>query len=369
MSLRPVANPPNPFATEARQWLGPPPAVGVEVYEERAKSILSENDSPDIPFRWSINPYRGCQHACAYCYARPTHEYLGFGAGTDFDTRLIAKVNAAELLRAKLMKKSWRRESINFSGVTDCYQPIEATYQLTRQCLEACYDFRNPVAIVTKGRLILRDLDLLKRLHKVAAARIYLSIPFASDEMSRAIEPYAPPTSVRFETMRQLVDAGLPVGLMLAPVIPALNDRDIPELLRRAAEAGARTAGYTALRLAGSVAPVFLKRVQDALPLKAQRVHSLIRQMRAGRLNDPRFGNRMSGDGEIWDSTRKLFDVSLRRFGLTSLGDERDARRAEVLQRDRFEGAQVDVGSNAPVQPPSLFTKSDHPQQRFLNFG
>jgi len=166
-----------------------------------------------------------------------------------------------------------------------------------------------------------------------------------------------------------LVDAGLPVGLMLAPVIPALNDRDIPELLRRAAEAGARTAGYTALRLAGSVAPVFLKRVQDALPLKAQRVHSLIRQMRAGRLNDPRFGNRMSGDGEIWDSTRKLFDVSLRRFGLTSLGDERDARRAEVLQRDRFEGAQVDVGSNAPVQPPSLFTKSDHPQQRFLNFG
>lgn len=369
MSLRPVANPPNPFLSEARHWLGPPPEVKVEVYEERAKSILSENDSPDIPFRWSINPYRGCQHACAYCYARPTHEYLGFGAGTDFDTRLIAKVNAADLLRAKLMKKSWQRESINFSGVTDCYQPIEATYQLTRQCLEACYDFRNPVAIVTKGRLILRDLDVLQRLNKVAAARIYLSIPFASDEMSRAIEPHAPPTSVRFETMRQLAEAGLSVGLMLAPVIPGLNDRDIPELLRRAAEAGAQTAGYTGLRLAGSVAPVFLKRIAETLPLKAQRIESLVRQMRGGQLNDSRFGNRMSGDGEIWNSTRNLFDVSLRRFGLVSLGDDRNQRASTVLERKKFEGSQVDTERKPESTTPSLFAKSDHPQQNFFQFG
>ena len=188
---RPVSNPPNPWSTTHVEWLEEPPAVQLEVFEEEAKSILATNDSPDVPFRFSVNPYRGCQHACAYCYARPSHQYLGYGAGTDFDSKIVAKTNAAELLRAALAKRGWRRDWIAFSGVTDCYQPLEASYGLTRACLEVCREFKNPVGIVTKSALVRRDVELLRELDRVASVVVYLSIPFADDATGRAIEPLA----------------------------------------------------------------------------------------------------------------------------------------------------------------------------------
>ncbi len=315
--LRPVANPPNPYLSEHREWLEPPPAAKVEVYEETARSILSENDSPDIPFRWSINPYRGCQHACAYCYARPTHEYLGMGAGTDFDTKLIAKVNAPELLRHAFSKRGWEREKVCFSGVTDCYQPIEASYQITRRCLEVCLAFSNAASIITKGCLVLRDVDLLVELNRLAGARVYQSIPFADDKTARLIEPQVPPPSKRFEVMRRLTDAGVSVGVMVSPVIPGLNDTQIPLILRCAAEAGAKSAAYTALHLPRNSAPVFMERIQAAMPDRAGRIESRIREMRSGALNNAAFGARMRGEGPYWSNIEALFRVSAKKYGIS----------------------------------------------------
>jgi DNA repair photolyase len=311
-----VANPPNPHLSQHREWLGPPPAVKLQVYEEQARSILSENDSPDIPFRWSVNPYRGCQHACAYCYARPTHEYLGFGAGTDFDSRLTVKFNAPELLAREFARPGWRGERVCFSGVTDCYQPLEAVYQITRRCLQVCHDFRNPAGIVTKSYLVVRDAELLASLNRRALARVYISIPFADDAMARKVESGAPPPSRRFEALRQLAAAGVPVGVMVAPIIPGLNDRDIPRVLQRAAECGAEWAGYQALRLPGSVKDVFLTRLREHLPAAARRIEGRIRAMRGGGLSDSRFGCRMEGQGAYWESIRQLFDKSVQRWAL-----------------------------------------------------
>ncbi|MFN0135251.1 MAG: radical SAM protein [Phycisphaerae bacterium] len=216
--MRPVENPPNPFASASVEWLGGPPAARLVLFDEHARQILNENDSPDIPFRYSLNPYRGCQHACAYCYARPTHEYLGFGAGSDFDTKICVKTNAPQLLDERLAKRPLGGESIAFSGVTDCYQPIEVNYQLTRQCLQVCLRHRQPVGIVTKSYLIVRDLELLRELGRVARVRVYFSVPFADDAVARLIEPHAPPTSRRFLAMRQFADAGIEVGAMVAPL-------------------------------------------------------------------------------------------------------------------------------------------------------
>ncbi len=317
--MRRVANPPNPYESQYHEWLEPPPPVAVEVYEETARSIVSENDSPDLPFRWSANPYRGCQHACDYCYARPYHEYLGFGAGTDFDTRLVVKINAPELLSQAFQRPSWRGESVNFSGITDCYQPLEAVWGLTRQCLEVCRDHANPAVVVTKGYLVVRDADLLRALDKRAGVTVYLSIPFANDADARLIEPHAPPPSRRFEAIRRLREAGVPVGILVAPLIPGLNDRDIPPILERAVAAGAYSAGYQALRLPGSTEKVFLERLRQKLPMRAERIENRIRDIRDGRLDDSRFGCRMTGQGAYWDSIRRLFAVSVRRFGLQRL--------------------------------------------------
>ena len=316
MLLQQISNPPNPYISAHHEWLEPPPAARLEIYEEHAKTILSENDSPDLPFRWSINPYRGCQHACAYCYARPYHEYLGHGAGTDFDTKLVVKVNAAELLRAALTRKTWRRESINFSGVTDCYQPIEAAYGVTRACLEVCRELANPVMVITKGALVLRDADLLAAIHAKARAGVALSIPFADDAMGKLIEPQAPPPSRRFEVLRRLHEAGLDVGVMVAPIIPGLNDREIPGILGRAAEAGAQWAGHVALKLPRNVAPVFLERLRAALPDRAARVEARIREMRGGGVNDSRFGARMRGSGPYWHGISELFRIAATHHGL-----------------------------------------------------
>ena len=315
MNLRRIDNPPNPYLSEHREWLEPPPEARIEVYEETAGSILSENDSPDLPFRWSVNPYRGCQHACAYCYARPYHEYLGLGAGTDFETKLVVKLNAPELLRRVLRKPTWKGESINFSGITDCYQPLEASYGLTRKCLEVCLECHNPAVIVTRGFLVVRDAELLGRLDARAGARVQFSIPFADGEMTRLFEPFAPPPRRRFEAMRRLRDAGVPVGVLLSPIIPGLNDRDIPRILEQAANAGAQTASFTALRLPGNVERVFLERLREVMPLRADRVMNRIRDIRGGELTDNCFGQRMRGHGPYWDSICELFAISKRRYG------------------------------------------------------
>ncbi|MHC4696086.1 MAG: PA0069 family radical SAM protein [Planctomycetota bacterium] len=316
MKLCVVDNPPNPYLSQHVSWLEPPPEAKIEVFEEVSGSILSRNDSPDLPYTWSVNPYRGCQHACSYCYARCTHEYLGFGAGTDFDTKLIVKLNAAELLRKAFAKRSWTGESVHFSGVTDCYQPLEAVYELTRRCLEVCLDVGNPAYVVTKGFLIVRDADLLSAVNDRAGAHVQISIPFADADACKLIEPQAAPPDRRFEAISRLRRAGVPVGVIVSPIIPGLTDRDIPNILERAAQAGAQSATFTALRLPGSVREVFVKRLHEVMPLRAERILRRIRDIRGGRLNDSRFGERMHGSGPYWESITALFEVSRRRFGL-----------------------------------------------------
>ena len=227
-----------------------------------------------------MNPYRGCFHACAYCYARPTHPYLGFGAGTDFERQIVVKVNIVERLRWTFQKKSWRRELVAFSGNTDCYQPIEAHYQLTRGCLEVCVEHANPVAIITKGKLVRRDVDLLQELQRSAGCRVAVSIPFANDDHARAIEPFASPPSKRFETLRVLSEAGIHTSVALAPIIPGLNDDQIPEILKRASGAGARSAFKSLLRLPLEVGPIFEARLAEAFPLRKAKVMSAIRDVR-----------------------------------------------------------------------------------------
>jgi DNA repair photolyase len=314
-------NPPNRFESVHVEWdeaehEGEGPLAKLEVFEETAKSILAENDSPDLGFRWSINPYRGCYHGCAYCYARPSHPYLGFGAGTDFERKIVVKKNAVALLREAFEKKSWQGETIALSGNTDCYQPLEAKYQLTRGLLEVMEAYRNPVGIVTKGALVRRDVDVLARLAEVAPVRVTFSIGFPDDELGRAMEPWASPISRRFEAMKILADAGIEVGQSLAPVIPGLNDSAIPELLERGKEAGARYAFITLVRLSGEVLPIFTERLERALPLRAEKVKSAIRQMRGGAMSDSRFGARMVGEGERWRTIEQLFALHVKRLGM-----------------------------------------------------
>jgi len=313
-----IANPPNPWASTHVEWLGDPPTARLQIFEEEARSVLTANDSPDIPFRWSVNPYRGCFHGCAYCYARPSHQYLGWGAGTDFDRKLVVKINAPEVLRRELGRRSWRGEAIHFSGNTDCYQPLEAAFELTRHCLEVCLDHRNPVTVVTKGNLIRRDVDLLAQLARVAGASAHISIPFVDPALSRALEPYAASPEQRVETIAQLAAAGVATGVMVAPIIPGLNDREIPEILSAAARAGAVTASMTLLRLPREVLPVFRDRLEATLPERAGKVWNGLRDMRGGQLNDAAFGTRMRGRGARWQVIRDLFALHCRRLGLHS---------------------------------------------------
>ncbi|UCF35193.1 MAG: radical SAM protein [Phycisphaerales bacterium] len=316
MRMRRVDNPPNPYESSHAEWLEPPPPARIEVYEEQARSILSRNESPDLPFEWSVNPYRGCQHACAYCYARTYHEYLGFGAGTDFETRLVAKVNAPELLDAAFRKKSWRRQSVHFSGITDCYQPIEATYELTRRCLEVCLAHANSACIVTKGALVIRDADLLARLNRRAGASVLVSIPFAEAEPCKLLEPQAPPPDRRFEMIRRLREASVPTGVIVSPIVPSLTDHDIPEILERSAAAGATWATFTMLRLPGNVEKVFVRRLAEVMPLRKEKILNGLRAMRGGALNEGRFGCRFYGTGPRWKSIAGLFRIHQQRLGL-----------------------------------------------------
>lgn len=315
--MRPVENPPNPWLTESVEYLDEHvPAARLSVFEDATRSVLSTNDSPDVGFDHSVNPYRGCIHGCLYCYARPSHEYLGFGAGTDFERSIVIKRDPQALLRQAFERRSWKGDKVLFSGVTDCYQPLEASYRLTRSCLEVCLEYRNPVGIVTKGPLIERDLDLLADLHAVTSLNVSVSIPVWDPDHARAVEPFVAPPRRRMETIQRLAEAGLDVGLNIGPMIPGLSDPDIPTLLSRAADAGATRAVLIFLRLPGSVLPVFEKGIRRNLPLRADRILNRVRDARGGKLNDPRFGHRMRGEGPYAQASRDLFEHHVRRLGL-----------------------------------------------------
>lgn len=298
------------------EWLEEPPRAELFVYEEKAKSILTKNASPDLSFDWSLNPYRGCQHACGYCYARPDHQYLGWGAGTDFDRRIVVKTNAPELLDRELGKSSWNGDAIMFSGDTDCYQPLEASYTLTRRCLEVCLRHGNPVDVITKGALVRRDVDVLAALAKGPGGGVFLSIAFSDDDDAHRLEPSVTPPSRRFEAIRALADAGIPVGVAVAPIIPGLNDAQIPEILGRAHAAGARRAFMTMLRLSREVLPVFDERLAQAFPDRAQKVMNAVKDVRGGKLSVSAFGARMRGAGARWDAIEQLFGIHCRRLGM-----------------------------------------------------
>jgi DNA repair photolyase len=466
MRERPTANPANRFAKAVVEYDpgdGPPPS-SVTLLEDHSRSILSHNDSPDLGFRWSCNPYRGCVHACGYCgggdtqilmadgtirllgdiamgdrvvgtlpdggerrfavttvldhwsvrrtaylirladgdpliasgdhrfltergwthvrclsrgdafvgaagavpdtlegavcrlrpvlsvepigeqvlydittgtgdfiangvvshncYARPTHEYLDLGAGTDFDTKIVYKPRAAELLRAAFDARSWKGELVMFSGVTDCYQPFEARLRLTRACLEVCLEYRNPVSVISKSALIERDIDLFRELAAEADCHVSVSLAFLDPEAARAIEPWAPAPARRLKVIEAMAKAGVPVGIMVAPVIPGLNDRDLPALLARAREAGASSAGWALLRLPGAVAPVFEERVRAAMPLRADKILARVRDTRNGRIYDSRFHVRGRGEGRYAETIAALFESTALRLGLKRRHDD-----------------------------------------------
>ena len=316
MPLRSVDNPPNPWGGPDVEYLGEAPPAKLEVFEDHSRSIVSKNDSPDLGFDHSVNPYRGCMHACAYCYARPTHTYLDFGAGTDFDRKIVVKPRAPELLRAVLDRPRWQGDLLVFSGVTDCYQPIEASYRLTRACLEVCAEYRNPVGIITKAPLIERDLDVLLRLAEHARVAVTISIPLWDRDVARVIEPGVATPQRRMETVRRLAAAGIDVGVNVAPVLPGLSDADIPRILEAAAEAGAKRAATTMLRLPGVVADVFASRLREGLPLRAERVLSRQRDVRDGKLDQSGFHLRMAGQGPHAEAIGELFAATAARYGL-----------------------------------------------------
>jgi DNA repair photolyase len=318
-----VENPPNPWLTHSVEWLGEPPETRLEVFEETAtRAIITKNDSPDVSFDYSINCYRGCIHGCTYCFSRPTHEYLGYGAGTDFDRKIVVKVKAPELLRQELMKPSWKGDEIVFSFTSDPYLPLEAHYRLTRRCLEVCAEFRQPVGIITKSALIRQDIDVLQELAREASLSVFFTIPFTDREAAQAVEPFAPLPDARFHAMSDLAAAGIKVGIGIAPVIPGLTT-DIPELLKRAKAAGATQAFINMLRLPGSVAPYFEQRLREKLPTKADRILNRIRDARGGKLNSSVFGERMRGRGQYWEAIEKLFRIHCERLGFNQERQQR----------------------------------------------
>jgi len=292
------------------------PATRTEFLVDTTQRILSRNDSPDIGFDYSVNPYRGCEHGCAYCYARPTHEFLGFNSGIDFESRIMVKPDAAKLLRKELENPRWKPQVVAMSGVTDCYQPVEKRLLLTRACLEVLVDFRNPVAIVTKNHLVTRDSDLLGELAKFEAAAVYVSITSLDPGLVRSLEPRSSLPAMRLDAVRRLSEAGVPVGVIVAPTIPGLNDQEIPAILSAAADAGAVSAAYTILRLPYAVKDIFRAWLEEHFPDRKEKVLSRLRSLRGGKLNVSNFGTRMRGEG-IWaDQIRQLFQVSSRKAGL-----------------------------------------------------
>jgi DNA repair photolyase len=285
-------------------------------YRDASRSVLAENASPDVGFRFSLNPYRGCEHGCIYCYARPSHEYLGFSAGLDFERRIMVKEDAPELLRATFRSRRWRPEVVALSGNTDCYQPVERRLGITRRCLEVFVEFRNPVGVITKSALVARDADLLAVLAHEGAAHVMCSITTLDPELARRLEPRAAVPARRLETIAALARAGVPVGVMVAPVIPGLNDAEISAILAAAASAGATSASWTLLRLAAPLDGLFTTWLAEHYPDRQARVLHRIRETRDGRISDSEFGHRMRGTGPYAEQLAALFAVAARKHGL-----------------------------------------------------
>ena len=314
----------------------PAPRPDTVVTEERARSIISRNDSPDIHFEQSINPYRGCEHGCIYCYARPSHGYLNLSAGIDFETKLFAKTNAAELLRKELAKPGYVCTPINLGANTDPYQPIERRYKITRSILEVLAEHKHPCTIITKNALIERDLDVLVPMAREHLVHAFVSVTSLDNRLASTLEPRASAPHRRLEAVAHLNEAGVPCGVMVAPIIPMVTDRYVEQILERAAAAGATSAGYTVLRLPYELKDLFREWLDLHVPERAEHVMSLIRQMRGGRDNDARFGSRMRGEGEFAELIRQRFRLACRRYGI---GRGRDI----ALDMSRF----------APPQPSS----------------
>jgi DNA repair photolyase len=316
------------------------PAPATQFFRDSSRSIIAYNDSPDVGFDASVNPYRGCEHGCVYCYARPTHEYLGFSAGLDFETKIMVKEDAPELLRRGLSSPRWKPQPLALSGVTDPYQPIERRLRLTRRCLEVLVEFRNPVVIVTKNRLVTRDIDLLAELTRHSAAVVFISVTSLDAELARTLEPRASSPQGRLAAIEELADAGIQVGSMMAPIIPGLNDHELPAIAEAVAEAGARHAGYVMLRLPYAVTDLFAKWLEQHRPASKERVLGRIREVRRGNLNDPRFGSRMRGEGILAEQVLALFQLACRRAGLNQSRPELSTagfRRPHGDQRSLFD--------------------------------
>ncbi len=311
--MRYVSNPPNPYHKYSAEFLGEPPQTKLEIFEETAtKKIITKNNSPDVGFEFSVNCYRGCIHACTYCFARPFHEFLGYGAGTDFETKIVAKVNAPELLRDELKRARRTIDYLAFSFTTDPYLPVEASYELTRKCLKVCRDFKIPVGIVTKSPLVTRDIDILTQLD----ATVYFSIPFLTTEQAKPFEPFAPIPEARFRAMKTLAENDISIGIAIAPIIPTYNDSQIPALLDKAKESGATKAFMTLLRLpTESLRAYFTARLEERLPTKADKILNALKRERDGKLNNNDFGNRMKGKTEQWQLAVKLFNLHCKRLG------------------------------------------------------
>jgi DNA repair photolyase len=338
-------NPPNRF--ETLEYAPDPEAVDPEgparetqFFKDPSRSLITVNDSPDVGFEASINPYRGCEHGCIYCYARPTHEYLGFSAGLDFETKILVKEDAPALLRRELSSPRWKPQVLAISGVTDPYQPVERRLRLTRQCLEVLVEFRNPVVIITKNHLVTRDLDLLGELARTQAAAVYLSVTTLDARLAGTMEPRTSQPRRRLAAIEALSRAGVPAGVLVAPVIPGLTDHEMPAIIGAAARAGARFAGYVLLRLPHAVAPLFEAWLARHRPARKDKVLNRIRAIRGGRLNDPRFGSRMKGEGIFAEQIGDLFALACRKAGIGTRGPGLSTaafRRPGPMQRSLFE--------------------------------
>ena len=304
----------NPDADDGGRPHGP----RTQFFHDRSQTVIACNESPDLGFGASVNPYRGCEHGCIYCYARPTHEYLGFSSGLDFESKIMVKLDAPKLLRAELSSPKWRPQVIAMSGVTDCYQPVERRLKLTRGCLEVLAEFRNPVGIVTKNLLVTRDLDLLAELARHDAVRVYLSVTTLDADLRTILEPRTSPPPARLAAIRQLADAGVPVGVLVAPVIPALNDHEIPAILKAAAKAGATSAEFMVLRLPHAVAPLFENWLATNFPLRKEKILNQIRAMHGGKLFDPQFGRRLAGAGIFAEQIAQIFEAARRKAGIAN---------------------------------------------------
>ncbi len=320
------------------------PALRTEVTIEQARSVITRNDSPDLPFDLALNPYRGCEHGCIYCYARPTHEYLNLSSGLDFETRLYAKENAAEVLRRELAKPGHAVSPINLGASTDPYQPIERRHQITRSVLEVLAQARHPLTIVTKNALVLRDLDLLRDLARDQLVQVFLSVTTLDNGLASRLEPRASAPHARLRAVGELAAAGVPVGVFVAPVIPAVTDAEMESVMEAAREAGASTISYTLVRLPHQVAPLFREWLDVHFPDRAEHVMSLIQQMRGGRDNDPRFGSRMRGEGLFADLLKRRFEIARKRLGFAT--------------REEHVGLRCDL-FRAPVRPKPASPQGD----------